>query len=100
MELERIEARLLSDPRHLRWRGIDEHPDREQASFGRGFSSGGYACAGRRRVDLPPCRGKNESNEIRPCSSGNRRMLWIAQSADFDDTPASEEPSQLFPGRT
>ena len=96
MELESVDASFPSNARHFRWRGIDEHTDREDGSLRRGRSSGRDAgprnCSG----NLPSCWSKDEPDQIRSGGGGGRGVLRLAQAVDLDDTAASEKSGQSF----
>jgi hypothetical protein len=97
MELEGVDASLPRNARHFRWRGIDEHADREHGSLGRGRSSGRDAGPGNGDSDLPSRWSKDEPDEIRSSRGGSGGMLRLAQAVDLDDSATGEKPEQSFP---
>jgi hypothetical protein len=99
VKLDHIDVRFMSNARHLRRRGVDEHAYSEQVSVGSGRASGGDAGPRHRRGDLPSRGRENEADQIRPGGCGDYRMLGIAQPTNLDHTPASEKPAQSFLNR-
>ena len=90
MELESVYASFPSNARDFRWRGIDEHTDREDGSLRRGRSSGRDAgpcnCSG----NLPSGWSKDEADQICSCGGGGRGVLRLAQAVDLDNSATSE----------
>ncbi len=94
MELEGVDASLPSNARHFRWRGIDEHANREHGSLWRGRAGGRDAGPRNLSGDLPSRWSKDESDQIRSCGGGGRGVLRLSQAVDLDNSAPGEKPGQ------